>query len=392
VWDLEKKKLHSMLQSAHDAALVSLYFLPGQPVLVSSGADNSLKEWIFDETDGSARLLKARAGHARPPTKCKFYEAGQTALASGSLTTAGCAFFYLFLREWNNNSLFSLFLLSLSHLSLCRLDGSLRYFSVIRDQHSGELSQGHLEKKSKRKHVALDALRLAPIVDFDSTQAKETRWANIVSCHQDDGAAYAWSFARKALEARRLLNPDRASSLRPVAACTCVCLSSCGNFAMLGFADGALEKFNMQSAFFRGSFPPQVEPSSLAAKKNTPSDRASKRSKLEFKFLDTENSHARNDPAPNAPAGPSTSFSAAGPAHAGAVAGVCVDGLNREVVSVGVDGKIHFWSFASHQKTGSLLLGSPVFKFAFHKGSELMAVVTEDLLVIFDRNKHTTLF
>ena len=47
VWDLEKRKLHSQIRSAHNAAVTGLRFLPSQPLLVTSSADNSLKVKAF---------------------------------------------------------------------------------------------------------------------------------------------------------------------------------------------------------------------------------------------------------------------------------------------------------------------------------------------------------
>jgi len=47
-------------------------FLNGEPVIMSqSGADNSLKMWLFDIAAGcttAPRILKERAGHSDAPT------------------------------------------------------------------------------------------------------------------------------------------------------------------------------------------------------------------------------------------------------------------------------------------------------------------------------------
>ena len=51
---------------------------------MTGGADNSVKQWIFDNTDGSARLLKYRAGHAAPPTEVAFYGEGRRLLSAGT--------------------------------------------------------------------------------------------------------------------------------------------------------------------------------------------------------------------------------------------------------------------------------------------------------------------
>ena len=53
--------------------VVSLHFFAGEPVLMSSGADNALKQWIFDQEDGAPRLLRFRCGHAAPPVVVQFY-------------------------------------------------------------------------------------------------------------------------------------------------------------------------------------------------------------------------------------------------------------------------------------------------------------------------------
>ena len=54
-------------------AQLSLHFFPGEPLLMSSGADNSIKHWLFDAADGTARLLRFRGGHAAPPTLVRHY-------------------------------------------------------------------------------------------------------------------------------------------------------------------------------------------------------------------------------------------------------------------------------------------------------------------------------
>jgi U3 small nucleolar RNA-associated protein 21 len=76
VWDLDRLALQTILRNAHSGAgtgVTALGFLTGQPVLVSSGADNALRMWIFDQSDGSARLLRSRSGHSGPPNRIRFY-------------------------------------------------------------------------------------------------------------------------------------------------------------------------------------------------------------------------------------------------------------------------------------------------------------------------------
>lgn len=60
LWDLEEQKLHSQLPEAHGGRVSKLHFLVHEPLLISGGADNALKMWIFDMSDGGGRLLKVR--------------------------------------------------------------------------------------------------------------------------------------------------------------------------------------------------------------------------------------------------------------------------------------------------------------------------------------------
>ena len=39
-----------------------------------------VKMWIFDQSDGSARLLRNRGGHSAPPTRIRFCSTGGDAI------------------------------------------------------------------------------------------------------------------------------------------------------------------------------------------------------------------------------------------------------------------------------------------------------------------------
>lgn len=75
--------LCACMQDAHDGPLTSLHFFPGEPLLMSGAADNSLKQWLFDSADGTARLLRFRSGHSAPPTCLNFYGTGNKLLSAG---------------------------------------------------------------------------------------------------------------------------------------------------------------------------------------------------------------------------------------------------------------------------------------------------------------------
>ncbi|XP_068725814.1 WD repeat-containing protein 36-like [Montipora capricornis] len=211
-WDLEKRQLGTVLRDAHHGVVCGMKFLPSQPLLVTNGPDNSLKIWIFDQPDGSGRLLRSRSSHSAPPTKIRFYGSrGKDILSAG-------------------------------------LDRSLRFICVVRDARSCELSQGSLTKKSKSHGVKLEDLRLPPVTDFACEDVRESAWDNIVTCHQGAIAARTWSFQRKSIGKHQLKSQ---ADDRPGPVVTTV-LSSCGNFAITGDAYGHVDMFNIQSGIHRG--------------------------------------------------------------------------------------------------------------------------------------------
>ena len=124
VWDLEKKKLVTIIKDAHNAPVSSLRFLPREPVMVTASDDNTLKMWIFDQPDGTARLLRSRSGHSGAPDRVRFYKDARAMLSSS------------------------------------REDQSLRATFTFRDQMNRELSQRNLEHRAKKFHVDEQSLRL----------------------------------------------------------------------------------------------------------------------------------------------------------------------------------------------------------------------------------------
>jgi U3 small nucleolar RNA-associated protein 21 len=298
VWDLNKKALVDTIPEVHQGGVTAMQFLAGEPLLITSGADNSLKMWIFDQQNGSARLLKSREGHSQPPTKLRFYGDGSSILTSG-------------------------------------LDRALRAFSVVRDQQSQELSQGALVKKAKAYATKIDFLRLSEIADFQASNTQERRWSNIVTCHKEDAVAHTWSFENKALAKHKLLNDQLAAS--PV---TAVGISACGNFGIIGMADGRVEKYNLQSGFIRAEYGGKFGSSEWVG-------------------------------------------------HTRSVTGLAVDGLNACLISASLDSTIKFWNFKQKSLLQSISTSAPVCQILFQRESDLLAVATDDLLVsVYDSHTY----
>ncbi|GAQ79609.1 WD repeat-containing protein [Klebsormidium nitens] len=297
VWDLEKKQLSTVIKDAHDGPVTALYFFPSEPVLMSAGADNSLKMWIFDQEDGAARLLRFRSGHSAPPCAIQYYASGRHILSAGN-------------------------------------DRAFRLFSTIQDQQSRELSQGHLAKRAKRLKLREEELKLARVTGFAVSEVRARDWCNVVTCHEGDPQAYTWRLQNYVIGEHVLRAPGGTPS--PVRAAS---ISACGNFAVIGTANGRIDRFNLQSGIHRGGYSEK---------------------KAQFS-----------------------------PAHEGAVVGVECDGSNKILVSGGYDGRIKVWNFKTRKLIASWPVGSPLVQITFHRGNGLIAAASDDLTIrVYDAAAH----
>jgi hypothetical protein len=164
---------------------------------MSSARDNSLKQWVFDATDGAARLLKFRSGHAAPPTVVRHYGAGKLLLSAGELRQAAGAAAagpdQLLLSHAAASSLRPCSVLDSSPCTRTPLvptpkradttvhaesplflvvaageDRAFRAFSTIQDAQSRELSQHHTARRAKKLKIEERELKLEPVVALDA--------------------------------------------------------------------------------------------------------------------------------------------------------------------------------------------------------------------------------
>jgi U3 small nucleolar RNA-associated protein 21 len=208
MWDLNSGgRLMGTLRSAHRAAVEGtglgvnhIEFLDGQPILVSTGKDNALRTWIFDELPFSPipRPLHSRSGH------------------SAAVTTLG------FLPSASDGSEFGgKWLLSASK------DCSLWSFSVRKDSQSTEISQGAMEHKAKKIVSSTSAngarnLRAPEVTciscslnrdggmgvttsgpiwanpkTMNTNASNKTGWESILTGHRGDKFARTWFWGKK---------------------------------------------------------------------------------------------------------------------------------------------------------------------------------------------------
>ncbi|KAF2019608.1 WD-repeat protein-like protein [Aaosphaeria arxii CBS 175.79] len=345
-------------------------FLPGQAVLISSGLDNSLKSWIFDDTPFSPipRILHSRGGHSAPVSNLRF-------LPSNSDGTDDTG-------KW---------LLSASQ------DRSLWGWSLRRDGQSTELSQGSIQKRAKKMGLlnggmagskahggsgSLEELK-APVITCiaaslnrdggmgampgvtgiwdNATKPKGkkapevnmTGWESIVTGHAGDKAARTWFWGRKRA-GRWAFDTGDGTEVRSVA------ITACGTFALVGSAGGALDMYNLQSGQHRRKYPAPLTQNEAK--------------RLRIQQLNAEEAGTGSEFSSQA------KFTKGQGKHKGAITGIATDSLNRVIISCGEDGKLKFWDFG----TGLLLHEidwypmTKIVNLRYHRGSDLVALNCDD--------------
>ncbi|KAL9936349.1 hypothetical protein V8E36_004417 [Tilletia maclaganii] len=356
-------RLAQTIRNAHDDAvpLALAEFLPGQPLLLTAAGDNKLRQWFFEPAamagstaggGGVPRLLKSREGHHAPPVLIRHYgEDGKNILSAGS-------------------------------------DRSLRCISVVRDSRSYELSQGSLQKKSTALSLPLSSLKLQPATDLSFSTTRSRNWDDVLSAHRGSATAHTWTVRDKRMGAGYLTtSPGAPTSLDPSSSssssgkakgqkgaaganrrlafgtdaqlphASAVHVSACGNFGLIGGADGLVQMWNMQSYLWRKSF-------------DTAAPVGGK-----------------------APPAAAASGAGGGGVKRARVTGVTSDSLNRAVIVGTSDGKLTFFDFAStkvlhrlsipavstsQQQGGQQQEQRTIVKMHLHTDSSLLAVVCGD--------------
>lgn len=288
VWNLEQKRLESQMRHIHSGPVVGTSFIDRQSLLVTNSTDNSLKIWSFDESVSTGRILYQREGHIKAPTKIRFHGfKGQYVLSAG-------------------------------------LDSTLRAFSIFSERLNRNFGIASYNRKvSKKKGIRKDTHKMKPIVDFTAETTREKEWDGIAACHRRLNLVTTWSFNRCKMGAHKLIHNRFDGQYNVVA--LCVSLSFCGNYVIIGYNTGHIDRYNIQSGIHRAQY--------------------------------------------------------GNKAHDGAVRGVVSDSLNQFVISGGNDFQLKFWRFNGKGIFKSITMDSPIAQLVLHKDSSLLAVSLDNFYV-----------
>lgn len=377
-----ERKLERVIDDAHMASVSKLHFLHGEPVLISSSHDNSLKMWIFDAPDGSPRLLRSREGHGGHLLRIRYYGGVTNASLSDNAEATSC------------------------EIVSAGSDRTLRLFNTALEAQNREMSQKPVLKKLGllRRNE-----RLPVVTNFDFSETRERNWGNLVTIHRNHSDAYVWRFRHRVVTDVVLRQPRWPSNammhtLDHRNHASAVAVSPCGNFCAVGSKGGTIHLYNLQSGQPRGSFPPGMETTllradELAVAEMTPGNVFNMRKQL----IDSGKGGQANSLKSLGPgrmsgagvdgADAQTHDRDEGPAlagHAKEVTGIFVDMTRTILCSCGLDGNVLFWDFHTHNELARITRPTPLLRLqGFHDGG-FVAVAGQDLSVtVYDVTART---
>jgi len=163
---------------------------------------------------------------------------------------------------------------------------------------------------------------IGQVTQFDFTEFRESDWSNVLTSHSDAKAAFLWDYAD-----HKMSKVPVETSQKQVQVSS-VCVTQCGNFGIIGYLNGAIQKFNMQSGKDRG-------------------------------FLKAQGKEK---------------------VHTAKVTGLGIDYLNKFLISASLDGTIKQWDFYRGLLLKSVSIGCPEH-LIYNRMNDLVAVSTSQLEV-----------
>lgn len=322
-------RLAHTIRMAHDSSIASVQFVQGQPLLISSGTDNAIKQWFFEvgsvPKGGSLgmnsapgqttvpRLLKSREGHSTPPRLIRFAgESGKTILSAGGE------------------------------------DCVVRSVSVVRDSRSAELSQGSLQRKANQTARPLLSLKLSPVTSLSYSSTRSQDWDDLVTTHSSVSYAQSWSTRNQRMGKVHLPSSTEGKNAEVLEATTS-CMSVCGNFALIGNSHGFIEMYNIQSGKYRRRFDTREEKSERIAKKT-------KSGVIQWR---QESRRIKGS----------------------AVTGIVSDSINKTVAASTMKGSVYFFDFHTGVLVKQVATNVGIASLLLHRPTGLVAAIQDDLTI-----------
>ena len=338
---------HAVAQWCHEGEVVCASYLPHEPIVVTSGKDNALRMYSVEGAEGSMRLLKARTGHSRHPHFIRWLAREETNKASDAVLLTGGE------------------------------NGSMRLWSLRRDEESRELGRRKVAPRSRRQLMIDEAPaqdELPAVTSFAVSMTPRAKdYANVLSVHAGDAAARGWSTETASVSALSFVNP-----LEELSVAKSVDVSACGQWGIVGRADGRVEMYAMESGNYRGAFPDKSD----AMRKVRP--RKGQLHTLDDLVKGEAVIQWGSKPAATVQEAEKPPVQGG---HTAAVTGVQMDGTNQWLITGSLDATVKAWDVASRTCVHTLRLSSGVSRLVYHRDNDLFAVATDAYeLLVYDNS------
>lgn len=100
--------------------------------------------------------------------------------------------------------------------------------------------------------LEVDYNLMPAITEFTTELTREKEWDNVAAIHSGLPVVTSWSFDKCTMGELKLRPPN--TSEEKYLEATCIALTSCGNFVVIGYSSGQVERFNIQSGLHRASY------------------------------------------------------------------------------------------------------------------------------------------
>lgn len=296
LWDIrvvEIPKLKYTKAKAHHGRVFSVHFVGNGNTFLSFGCDNALHVWSIS-SNSDVFIVNSRIGHNRPISQIQFSES-----------------------EHNNGSCM------LNTIISAGSGGDIRRF---------EINRGGLGKEFRPpKDMLVGSGASSAIRMFSLGISRGNDWFDVIACYEYSIVGYTWISNNHSSCGRPLSIPKHVQNnlLMRNSYISCICVSACGNFCVVGHDCGEMHKYNMQSGRYRHEF-------------------------CDYLIGST--------------------------AHKGKISGLCCDLMNNWLISSSVDGLVKLWNFRSGTHVSSMgdYKKTPINHLRLSRVSQLVAASYEN--------------
>merc|ERR1712113_241199 len=297
-----------MGSNAHRGKVSMINFSESPFLLTSIGSDNSIRQWKLNKSN-FLELVTEKSGHST---------------------------FIFYIRNLNNKNC----LLSAGH------DNKFFVYTIYSNKNISK--SNNFEKENNQKKMNSN-----PIVSMDVCEGFHYVLCDVITAHENNSKVYTWQTLRNMI-GKTILRPAISHTFdNTIAKVTCVAISFCGKYGLVGRSTGEVDRYNLQSGLHQGAYFHNRNNKSTKISLTNVSKKMHTLSRLY--------------------------------AHHGTVTAVSSDIWNRDLLSVGLDGYICVWNFHNHNPKNQINVGNPIMSMAFTRKNKKVAISSSDLTIkIYD--------